>query len=205
MKYIVKRICEKKAIEDCEKFLIDQYMWNSKQEPKTYGWMGYLEGKGFFAKIVCEEKNPKRECKKHREMVCKDSAVEIFMAFTEENEVLTNDSMYINFEINANGAMYAKYGKGRKNRVFITEEEYELADIRTSIEENRWDVELMIPESFLERICDFDKIKEGKQFYCNFYKIAEDEKLEHYGSFSPVNSDRPNFHLPICFAEAVIE
>ena len=31
--------------------------------------------------------------------------------------------MYINFEINANGAMYAQYGKGRKNRQFLSEEE----------------------------------------------------------------------------------
>ncbi len=155
--------------------------------------------------MICEEKNPKRECKNHKEMVCKDSAVEVFMAFTEENETLSNDSMYINFEINANGAMYAKYGKGRKNRVFITEEEYNLAGITTNIEEKKWDMEVMIPESFLNRICDFEKIKKGKVFYCNFYKIAEDEMIEHYGSFSPIDSERPNFHLPVFFAEAMVE
>ena len=55
MKYTVKKICEKSDIKKCENFVIDKYMWNSTQEPKTYGWLGYLENKGFFVKMVCEE------------------------------------------------------------------------------------------------------------------------------------------------------
>lgn len=205
MTYHVKRINEKNQIETCEKFAVNQYMWNSKQEPKTYGWIGYVEGEGLFAKMVCEESNPRREYKNHREMVCNDSAMEIFFAFTEEAEALTNDSMYINFEINANGAMYAKYGKGRKNREFITEEQYEMTGCKAEIENDRWSVEVLIPESFLNQICDFNQVKAGKTFYCNFYKIAECKEIEHYGSYSPIDSETPNFHLPVFFAEAVIE
>lgn len=202
MTYQVKRISGKEEIETCEPFAINQYMWNSKQEPKTYGWLGYLEGEGLYVKMLCEEKEPKRECKNHKDMVCKDSAMEIFFAFTEEGENLTNDSMYLNFEINANGAMYAKYGKGRKNRTFLTDEQYEMTGCKANIEEDRWSVEVLFPESFLREVCDFDAIKAGKIFYCNFYKIAEAEEIEHYGSFSPIESETPNFHLPIFFAEA---
>ena len=114
MRYIVKKIREKSEIESCETFFIDQYMWNSKQEPKTYGWMGYLENEGFYVKMICEEKDPKRGWKNHKEMVCEDSAVEVFLAFTEENKILTNNSMYINFEINANGAMMPNMAKDEK-------------------------------------------------------------------------------------------
>ena len=181
MRYIVKKIREKSEIESCETFFIDQYMWNSKQEPKTYGWMGYLENEGFYVKMICEEKDPKRGWKNHKEMVCEDSAVEVFLAFTEENKILTNNSMYINFEINANGAMYAQYGKGRKNRQFLSEEEYRMADIRTKMSENQWEMEVTIPETFLNKICDLEKIKSGKLFYCNFYKISERSEERRVG------------------------
>lgn len=114
MRYIVKKIREKSEIESCETFFIDQYMWNSKQEPKTYGWMGYLENEGFYVKMICEEKDPKRGWKNHKEMVCEDSAVEVFLAFTEENKILTNNSMYINFEINANVPCMPNMAKDEK-------------------------------------------------------------------------------------------
>lgn len=205
MRYQIKKIEDRSKIETCEQFAINQYMWESKQEPKTYGWAGYIEAEGLYVKMVCEEKNPKRELKNHRDMVCKDSAMEIFFAFTEEDEALSNDSMYINFEINANGAMYAKYGKGRKNRKFLTEEQYEMTGCKAIVEEHKWSIEVLIPESFLREICDFEHVKAGKIFYFNFYKISESVEIEHYGSYSPIDSETPNFHLPVFFAEAVIE
>lgn len=204
MKYQIHRIEDKTQIESCEPFAIRQYMWNSKIEPKTYGWMGYVNGEGLFVKMVCEEKNPKCEYVNHREMVCEDSTMEIFLAFTEEGETLTNDSMYLNFEINANGAMYAKYGKGRKNRTFLTDEQYALTGCKAVMEEDRWMIEVLFPESFLQEVCDFEKIKEGKEFYCNFYKIAECEPILHFGSYSPIENETPNFHLPVFFAKAEI-
>ena len=205
MKYTVKKICEKSDIKKCENFVIDKYMWNSTQEPKTYGWLGYLENKGFFVKMVCEEQNPKRTKTEHRERVCDDSAVEVFMSFVEEGETLTNDSMYINFEINSNGALFAKYGKGRKNRQFIAEDVVSETEIQADIKEDYWTVEFVIPESFLKKICDLEAIKSGKIFYCNFYKTSEDPEIEHYGAYAPIGSETPNFHLPVFFAEAIVE
>lgn len=204
MKYHVQKINNRNQIETCEQFAINQYMWDSKIEPKTYGWVGYLENEGLFVKMVCEEANPKRECQNHKNMVCKDSAMEIFFAFTEEGETLSNNSMYLNFEINANGAMYAKYGKGRKNRQFISEEEYELAGCKAVVEEDKWSLEVLFPEVFLKKVCDFENIKSGKTFYCNFYKIAECDSILHFGSYSPIENETPNFHLPVFFAEASI-
>lgn len=205
MGYHVHKINNRDQIESCELFHINQYMWNSKIEPKTYGWVGYLENEGLYVKMVCDEVDPKRECQNHKEMVCKDSAMEIFFAFTEIDEILTNGSMYLNFEINANGAMYAKYGKGRKNRQFISEEEYEMTECKATVEGKRWFLEVLFPEKFLNRVCDFERFKQGNIFYCNFYKIAEYDPILHFGSYSPIENETPNFHLPVFFAEAVIE
>lgn len=204
MLYHVKRIKDRAEIEQCEPFTINQYMWNSKMEPKAYGWMGYVEGQGLAVKMVCEESNPKREYTNHRDPVYRDSAMEVFLAFPEEEEVLSNDCMYTNFEINSNGAMLADYGKGRKGRLSITDEQFAMTGVKSTIEEDKWYLEVLFPEEYLKQICDFEKVKEGRTFYCNFYKIAEGEEIQHFGSYSPIVSETPNFHLPVCFAEAVI-
>lgn len=201
MEYIIQKIHAKEEIEGCNRFDIDYYQWNSTKEPKAYGYAGYLDNQGIYVKLICEESNPKREYKNHKDRVYKDSAMEIFMAFPEKGEPLTNDVMYINFEMNANGAMYACYGKGRKNRSFISEALYEKSDCQASVEEEKWSLTVTIPEELLKEICDFDGMMRGNSFYCNFYKISERPEIEHYGSFSPIESEKPNFHLPVCFAE----
>lgn len=205
MEYIIRKITTESEIDQCDLFKINHYQWNSKLEPNTYGYAGYLEGKGIYVKLVCEEQNPKRVYQHHRENVYQDSAMEIFMAFPEKGELLSNDVMYLNFEMNANGAMYAAFGKGRKSRSFISDEMYEKSNCQAVIEEDRWMLTVLIPEEFLREICAFEEIKNGGTFYCNFYKIAESAEIEHYGSFSPIESEKPNFHMPVCFAQCKVE
>ncbi|MEE0884774.1 MAG: carbohydrate-binding family 9-like protein [Faecalimonas sp.] len=202
MQYQVKRIENRNQIEQCEQFSINHFMWNSKQEPKAYGWMGYIEGEGLFVKMVCEETNPKREYKNHKDPVYKDSTMEVFLAFPEGE--ISNDCMYTNFEINSNGAMLANFGEGRQGRQFISDAQYEETGVKSTIEADKWFLEVLFPESYLNQICEFNEIKGGKEFYCNFYKIAESEEIQHFGSFSPIESATPNFHLPVCFAKARI-
>lgn len=177
-------------------------MWDSKQEPKAYGWLGYVENEGLFVKMVCEEKNPKRVYTNHKDPVYKDSTMEVYLAFPDET--LSNECMYTNFEINANGKMLAEFGEGRGNRKFISEENYELSGVHAVVEEDKWYLEVLFPESYLNEICDFEEIKKGKKFYCNFYKVGESEEILHYGSYSPIKNATPNFHLPIYFAEASV-
>ena len=204
MLYQVKRISDKSQIEQCEKFCINKYYWGSIQEPTVYGYMGYLEGQGLFVKMVCEESNPRRVFTQPRDMVCKDSAMEAFLAFPKEGEILNRNTIYTNFEINANGAMYASYGKNRYELEFISEEMYALAAPTAVMEEDKWHIEVLFPESLLEKLCDVEAIKNGKTFYCNFYKVGEDASIYHFGSYSPMTSEHPDFHVQTDFTEAVI-
>ena len=128
--------------------------------------------------------------------------MEAFLAFPEGE--ISNDCMYTNFEINSNGAMLANFGRGW-NRQYISKEQYEMTGVHAQIEEDKWYWEVLFPESYLNEICDFKSVKEGKAFYCNFYKICESPEDLHFGSYSPIESETPNFHMPICFAQAVIE
>lgn len=205
LQYQVKKIKEKSEIEQCEKFSINQYMWNSKQAPTAYGWMGYVDGEGLFVKMVCEEENPRRTYTKHNDPVYEDSAMEIFLCFPEAGETLSNECMYTNFEINSNGAMLANFGKGRQNRKSISEEQFKQTGVKAQVKAKKWELQVLFPESYLEEICDFKRVKNGASFYCNFYKICETEEDLHFGSYSPIESERPNFHLPVCFAEAMFE
>ncbi|MBQ7840208.1 MAG: carbohydrate-binding family 9-like protein [Lachnospiraceae bacterium] len=198
MEYQVKRIKSKAEIGQCALFCVDHFMWDRVMEPKTYGRMGYIEGKGFYVEMTCEEENPKRTFTDYMDMVCKDSAMEVFLAFPEEGEVLTNDVMYINFEINSNAALYAKCGKGRKDRLKMPESYLEIADCKAVVEEKQWSVSFTIPEAFLKKECG---IKDLGHFYCNFYKIAESPEVLHFASYSPIENETPNFHLPVFFAK----
>lgn len=204
MEYRIHRIQGKEEIGCCEPFGIEHYLWDSRQKPKTCGRAGYIAGKGIFVQMCCEESEPRRVFRKNRDMVWMDSAVEAFFAFPEDGEALSNESMYINFEMNANGALYAAYGKGRQNRIILPERYEREADCRAVIEPGRWTAEMLIPEGFLSSVCDLDGLLGGKVFYCNFYKISETEEIRHFGCFHPIESDVPNFHLPVYFAETVI-
>ena len=204
MEYRIKTICQKDEIVQCGRFEINHYQWRCVAEPKTYGYMGYLKGEGLYVQMRVEEKDPLRRCQNHHDMVCRDSAVEVFLAFAERGRAVSNDDMYLNFEVNANGAMYAKYGFGRKGRQFLSDAVYAASGVRSEIDETGWTMTLLIPEDFLKATCGFSVDSDDKVMYCNFYKISEDPDIVHYGSFSPIVSETPNFHLPVCFAKAVM-
>ena len=150
MEYRVKTIFNKKEIESCQRFSMDHFMWTCLQKPEAYGWMGYLKDQGLFVKLVCKEKDPKRVYHNFMDMVCEDSAMEVFLAFPEKGEALTNDVMYLNFEVNSNGAMYAAYGKGRKGRKPMPEKYLQVVDCKADRQEDSWTLTYLIPESYLK-------------------------------------------------------
>lgn len=203
--YEVKRIASKEEIGRCELFQIDHYMWDSKATPKAWGRMGYLTGEGFYVSMTCEEKDPLRTYSHYMDRVCNDSAMEIFLAFPAPGEALSNDCMYLNFEANANGALYAKYGKGRKGRQPMPEAYLPACACSAKVEASSWTLSFTIPEAFLANECGVGVPDETTELYCNFYKISETPEIEHYGSFHPIISPTPNFHLPVCFEPCRIQ
>ena len=70
--------------------------------------------------------------------------------------------------------------------------------------EKSWTATVLFPINFLEETCNSGKLDVGSKFYCNFYKISETPEIEHYGSFAPIGTETPNFHVPVYFAKAII-
>lgn len=195
---LVKRIKDKTELENLKSFEVENVLWGTEQIPHTYGALGFVEGDGFYLKMVCEEEDPLRVYKEFGDPVYRDSAMEAFFMFQP-------DGGYFNFEMNANGALLTEFGMGRTGRKKLDAEIGRLLECRAVIEKGQWCVYLHLPLCVLEKFYGPIEIKEGDSFRCNFYKISETKETEHYASCFPIDSETPNFHLPEFFGTATID
>ena len=99
-------------LEKVQPFFVEHLLWGTKQIPETYGYLGFVPSDGFYLKMVCKEKDPLRVYEKNQDPVYRDSAMEAFFQFDSEGE-RNASALYLNFEVNANGALRAEYGEGR--------------------------------------------------------------------------------------------
>lgn len=183
-------------LSECPEFYVDNLLWGTADMPFTKGQIGFLPDTGFLIRMTCMEADPKRDYTENNSPVCRDSAMEAFFMADPEK---TGKRLYLNLEINANGAVLAQYGTFRSGRSFFSEEEIEACHCHTSSKDSSWSVEITLPLSVLERIYPRLELTEDSIVYMNFYKISEDPEIEHYASYSPVLSEEPNFHLPEYF------
>lgn len=207
MKYQIKTISSREEIESCVRADIDRYVWEDRNDyiPTAYAYMGFIPGEGLFYKMICEESNPLTRVSEYHGMVCNDSCMECFLAFPAEGEQLSPDVLYANLETNSLGNMYAKFSKkGVNGREFISDEMYKLCNPTAKVEGGKWSIEVLIPLALLEQFEEVPKMEKGAKFYCNFYKISQTEGYEHYGSYTTIDLEKPNFHCPQFFAEAEI-
>lgn len=188
-------------LEKIEPFRVEQLLWGTKAIPKTYGYLGFVPGDGFYLKMVCEERDPLCTYETDQDPVYRDSAMEVFLQF-DSDKYRGGQEIYANFEMNAYGALLAAYGEGRTYRSYFGKEEMKAFACKAVKEEDRWSVSLKIPLAILEKIYGPLSLGEGSTFRCNFYKISETEEIEHYASYSPIKTEVPDFHLPEFFATA---
>ncbi len=135
-----------------------------------------------------------------------DSCFEFFV--TPEQDI---SEYYINIEINCIGTLYLAVknatGKRRANL-----SELKQVCIRTSLEKGvvktlmhndiSWSLFIEIPLTFLESF--WGKSINSKKWQGNFYRCGG--KIEdQYATWSPINFDTPNFHLPNFFSAIVFE
>ncbi|SHO48396.1 carbohydrate-binding family 9-like protein [Anaerocolumna xylanovorans] len=199
MAYRVYTITDLEQLEECAVFCIDHYQWTQGGKPKAYGRMGLLKDYGLIISMTAIEANPLRTFTKENDPVYMDSALEAFLSFSGAH----GNQKYMNFEMNANGALLSAFGTVTE-RKFINEYTGLRALCETNIEKDRWTVLLKIPMELTCSLYGREPLQSGDSFTCNFYKICETPEYEHYASFAPIISEKPNFHLPEFFKEAVI-
>lgn len=197
----IKILNHPKQLNQTEPHKITHLLWGTRRIPDTWFYIGFIPEDGFYIKMVCEETDPLRTYTQHRDPVYRDSAMEAFFLFAGTGGEMET---YLNFEMNANGALLAAYGPSRVYRSYFSDEEYRQFAASAKIRDDHWSISFHLPLSILGKIYGPLTLQKGSRFFCNFYKISETAEIEHYAAYSPIDSPVPSFHMPEYFEEAVL-
>lgn len=132
------------------------------------------------------------------EQVCDDSCLEFFFA------PLAGDGRYFNFEWNRLGTLYLGFGAERHTRVrqIVRDADGLFAPAPFDTEDG-WGIEFVLPVSFIRLYMPAFALP--CEAACNFYKCGDRTEIPHYLAWSPLTSDRPDFHRRQDFGTIVFE
>ena len=180
---------------------IDNFFWLEGHTPATAAKLVYVEGFGFLLRMTCAETDPKAVYTAYNEPVYTDSCLEFFCDWL-------GDGRYINMEMNANGTLLSCIGPDRHARTPIADlSDGEIFDVQGEICDGYWQVTAAIPTALLCKILGVETIPFGKgyTFRGNFYKCGDETPIPHYGMWSPVGTEKPDFHRPEYFGTLVMD
>ncbi|GAA0181149.1 carbohydrate-binding family 9-like protein [Clostridium sediminicola] len=177
---------------------IDQFPYGCGYQPETSFSIWYEAECGFHLEMKCMEQNPKAQYKNHNDPVYKDSCMEFFVNFYPTDK----KTGYLNFEMNANGAMLLYYGENRDKRRSV--HELLLKKHTVNITEQYWQINLLVPLEFIKKIYGKCEFQSGDMIKVNAYKCGDDTKVPHYGCWNKVLAESPDFHRPEFFGDMVI-
>ncbi|HCE42098.1 MAG TPA: hypothetical protein DET40_00945, partial [Lentisphaeria bacterium] len=140
--------------------------------------------------------------------VCRDSCVEFFTS-------PAIDGRYFNFEFNCIGTLLLGYGEGRVGRIEVPWKSAGKIQISTSLPKGKailnpaacpvdgYVVECSIPFKLFNAHAPSGRPKAGDIWMANFYKCGDELPEPHWGSWSPVKTQKPDFHRPEHFGKIV--
>ena len=180
---------------------VDTFRWLEGYSPKTTAQLAWSEGVGFFLRMTCEEENPTAVYRRYNDPVYKDSCMEFFCDYL-------NDGRYVNMEMNVNGTLLSYIGKDRHERTPIAELTGGAIFITKGWQQKGyWEILVQIPCELLQKILGVESLPftSGYTFRGNFYKCGDETPAPHFGMWSPVDTEKPDFHRPEFFGALVIE
>lgn len=142
--------------------------------------------------------------------VWEDSCVELF--FSPDTSA---PDQYFNLEINCGGAALMKYNIiPRKEYKSLDPEDIEMIEIAHSLPDQiikeiidpvTWTLEYRLPFELLEKYAPVIRPGSGVTWRANFYKIADKTSNPHYLTWSLIDQDEPDFHLPGFFGKLIFQ
>ncbi len=165
----------------------DRVLWMPDCGVRARGQICY-DPENLYVRLAAEEKNIRAEYTAPLSPVHRDSCLEFFF-------MPGDGDRYFNFEINPNGCLYIGFGRGRGNSAVLYRDGMkDFFGIHTLRTADGWEARYRIPLSFL-RLFIPDFAFEGT-LRANVYKCGDWTEREHYLSWNPVNSEKPDFHRP---------
>lgn len=167
--------------------------WGGDYFPPAWAAAFYGERELSFH-LWCEESSPLVRHTQPNSPVYLDSCLEVFFKPFPQNRE------YLNFEMNAAGALLLQIGSEGPGRRFLDPESFPgcYPRVQPFRKVSCWGATLRIPFAFLESVCGQSKPVDPAQIQGNFYKCGEEPP--HYLCWSPVESRVPDFHQPEFFS-----
>ena len=156
-------------------------------------------------KFYVEELHPRAITSQINGPVFEDSCCEVFFAFDQ--------SGYYNLETNCGGTQLFGWKNSLGEKTRATETTIKCILKHSSLGSalpieiqglTQWELTLIIPSAACFRHPGI-RFASGMQFAANFYKCGDKTPNPHFLSWSPIQSPRPNFHLPEFFGKVVVE
>ena len=142
--------------------------------------------------------------------VWEDSCCEFF--FSPDSGFPEN---YFNLEMNCGGTPLMHYNLvPRKESKELAVDDIKKIEIAHSLPQIidpeisdpvTWTLEYRIPLAMLEKYSKVTHPEKGVEWRANFYKIAENNSNPHYITWSVVEIEKPDFHLPQFFGKLKFE
>lgn len=196
MKEYKVKITDKPDWRKIEKAYINEYVWGGDYRPKAYAQLAFVPKKGFVCRLTAYEKDPKAIYYNDMEPVYKDSCLEFFARYKKGG--------YVNCEINSNGAILSAYGEGRGERVPLDKLAGHFPAVKVKKDKDKWSAEVVVDLEIIKAVYGTSVFKENSVIYCNFFKCGDDCDVVHYGSYSPIGAEKPDFHRPEYFAKMTL-
>ncbi len=192
-----------REIETAEEARLSVVGWETTYDPETTARLAFAPEDGFTLRMRCRERDPRRTYTQFFDPVYKDSCMEFFVSF--------GTGVYMNIEMNANGAVLCAVGAGREDRTPLSEivplvSPASPFEISATVREDAWEVEAKIPTSLVEAVFGIDRavLTAGYRFRGNFMKCGDETASPHYLLWAPVDTPEPDFHRPEFFGEFVL-
>jgi hypothetical protein len=176
-----------------ERQSINNLLWsNDGYKPEVSFAIAYTED-SILLKYFVTEKYVKAEYLQINDPVYKDSCVEFFIAFGD-------DENYYNLEFNRIGTALIGYGPDKNDREILSEaviskiKSQHTITISTNDEGNtEWELTLSIPFTLFVH----NTINSLANLDCraNFFKCGDDLPAPHFLSWNAIDYPQPNFHL----------
>lgn len=201
---ISKSLNKKKDFEKVLKWVdyhhVNQYSWEKPNEYRKVRFKMAHNNENIYLYYDVMEPEMIAKYSNHNDPVYKDSCVEFFIA-------LENDTNYYNFEFNCLGTCLLGWGSDRHHRQLLDTKTIDLIKVKTKIKRTNqdglplfnWKIFIKIPlDTFsYNTLNSFENIKAK----ANFYKCGDALSKPHYISWSPIKSDKPDFHLKSYFGD----
>ena len=190
---------------------IAHYRWeDSGHHPRTQARVLYDED--FLAAIFrVEDRYVRAVGENFGDPVSQDSCVEFFLS----PRAMGQTDAYFNFELNCGGTLLLRRcsstterGWGRRNPL-LAESDASLVHIAHSLpkrvepeitDPTTWTVEFHVPfELFGRYFVDLPRPEAGTEWKGNLYKCGGATSHPHWGTWAPIELDRPSFHSPAFF------